>query len=615
MELYSGDGPDPWGPEALVAAAAESPDVRSLSLTSGGKHLHYFHKYVTAMREAVALGVAEEGSVVPDIPWALGKRNPRLVAIRKQNELVRASGESVGVSKQSDIESYSLAPLGKTPLGHFEHLCRLRKRGNYTGGNMLDSLDLVFTASQNENLIIPSDIEKRTGQMLKAANTRSTVACGGIRLGTIGEVEGACKQSNTTGRIARLATRDRVNETMTVLAQMKMAKKQKSVKEKQSIYDALETLLGHSPKKGHKFSAAELKAYIDSKLDGGYPAHGKKKYKTLAVIVPFLVKTRQYHTSGLSLKGAADRARREHEQLLQEEEKAMRHDQGEGKGKPREDDDIDSSEDDDDDSEATDDNDDDDDGDGDGSGGGGDGSGGGGDDDGGDSGARGDGDGAGSGGGGDGSGGGGDDGGGSGPRGDGGGSGGGGDGKEMNDFERLRRKNIAENEKKLAGFMKTVDLSMPSPPRKRQKPNIPAEPNREPIVLRSRKDGPPPVYASPPSPPPHESEDGSSFALDVNAIFGDNGTGPEVWYFVKMGHGRFRKVYFLDVSQSDGTCTINRCGYSLDTVDNVEIRKVFRGVQFPANLPWTVTLDTKDLQDVREQFAEFIRATTKAVAT
>ena len=97
MERYSGDGPDPWGTEALVAAAAESPDVRSLSLTSG-KNLHYFHKYVTAMREAVALGVAKEGSVVPDILWALSKRNPRLVAIRKQTKLVQASAESVGVS-------------------------------------------------------------------------------------------------------------------------------------------------------------------------------------------------------------------------------------------------------------------------------------------------------------------------------------------------------------------------------------------------------------------------------------------------------------------------------------------------------------------------------------
>jgi hypothetical protein len=579
MERFSGDGPDPWGTEALIAAAAESPDVRSLSLTSG-KNLHYFHKYVTAMREAVALGVAEEGSVVPDIPWALGKRNPRLVAIRKQNELVQASGESVGVSKQSDIESYSLAPLGKTPLGHFEHMCRLRKLGNYTGGNTLDSLDLAFTASQNEKLIIPSDIEKRTGQMLKAANTRSKVACGGNRLGTIGELEGSCKQSNTTGRIARLATRDRVNETMMILEQMKVEKKQNSEKEKQFIYDALETLLGHPPKKGHKFSAAELKAYIDSKLDGGYPAHGKKKYKTLAVIVPFLVQTSQYHTSfGGTLKDAADRARREQEQLLQEEEKAMR----DGKGKPREDDESSEDDESDDDSDATNDNDDDD---------YGHGSGGGGDD-------------------------------GSGACGDGGGSGGGSDGsKEMNDFERRRRDTMAENALVLADFMKTVDRTyMPSPPPKRRKINIPAEQKREPIPakqykLRDRKDGDPPVYVSPPSPPPPESEDGSSFALDVNAIFGDSeGTGPEVWYFVKMGHGRSRKVYFLDVSKTDGTCTINDSGYGLDTVNNVEIRKVFRDVRFPANSPWTATLDTDDLQDVRNQFAEFIRATAEAVTT
>ena len=44
----------------------------------------------------------------------------------------------------------------------------------------------------------------------------------------------------------------------------------------------------------------------------------------------------------------------------------------------------------------------------------------------------------------------------------------------------------------------------------------------------------------------------------------------------------------------------------MDTVNNVEIRKVFRDVRFPANSPWTATLDTDDLQDVRNQFAEFI---------
>ena len=568
------DGPDPWGHESIVAAAAECPHVRSLSLSTG-RNLHHFYKYVTAMREAVALGGAKEGSVVPDIPWALSKRNPRLVAIRKQNKLVQASAESVGVSKHSDIESYSLAPLGKSPLEHFEHLCRLRKLGNYTGGKTLDSLDLACAVSQSETLIIPSDIEKRTGQMLKAANTRNKGVCGGNRLGTFGELEGACKQSNTIDRIERLATRDRVNETMMVLAQMKVKKKQNSVKEKQSIYDALETLLGHPPKKGHTFSAAELKAYIDSKLDGGYPARGKKKYKTLAVIVPFLVKTSQYHTSfGGKLKDAADKARREQEQLLQEK--------GEGKCKPSKDDDHDeSSEDVDDDDDATDDNDDGSDGDG------------GGDDC-------------------------------SGARGDGGGSGGGGDGsKEMSDFERRRRDNMAENALVMAGLMKTVDrdLSMPSQPSKRQKTNIRAEPKRERIPakqyeLRGRKDGAPPVYVSPPSPPPPESEDGSSFALDVNAIFGDvEGTGPEVWYYVKMGNARSRKVYFLDVSETDGTCTINDPGYALDTVNNVEIRKVFREVRFPENSPWTATLDTNDLQDVQNQFAEFIRATPKAVAT
>ena len=102
-----------------------------------------------------------------------------------------------------------------------------------------------------------------------------------------------------------------------------------------------------------------------------------------------------------------------------------------------------------------------------------------------------------------------------------------------------------------------------------------------------------------------EDEVGSSFALDVNAIFGDDIAGPSVWYYVKMGCGRNRKVYFLEVSNISGTCTINDCRYDLTTVNNVEIRKVFRDVRFPAKSPWTATLDINDLQEVQKQYAEW----------
>jgi uncharacterized membrane protein YgcG len=574
-------GQNPWLSGALIAAGAESADVRSLSLGTKG-NLASFHKYVTAMELAVEWGVAKEGSVVPDIAWAQSKRNPRVVAIRKQNELVLASAESVGVSKCSDIDSYSLVPHGSSNLDIFEHMCRLRKYGDYTGGGTLDALDVNCTESQTKELVVPSDEEKRIGQMLKDANTRSKGGYDGNRLGTFGEREGACRQSNTADRIERLATKERVLESIEELVEMKTAQKRKSDEAKLDIYDSLVKLVG-VPKKGNKFSAAELKAYINDKLDGRYPTLGKKAYKTLAVIVPFLVKTSKYRIAGKSLNEAATQARKDQNQLLKKEEIA--------KATIERDSDDDESDEDDDESDEDDDDEDDDDDDasgGDGCGGCGGGA----------SGrevgsSRGESDASGGGGGG----------------GDGGGGGGScGERTPESDFVRRQRETIADNKRKFEELFPPNGHNTPVKARKTMRESIQAEKQPAPYNFRNRNEKVKVAVVSPPSSPDSsDASDASSFALDVNAIFGvvENATEAKVWYYVKLGHGAGRKVYYLDhVDTSNGTCTLNdREGYDVSTVNDVKIRKVFHDVRFSEN--YTATLDTSDLQEVQNCFLEY----------
>ena len=81
LEHFRSSRGAPWSFEAILAAEADSPDVRSLSLRGdvrgGGRRLHAFYKYVQAMDKAVEVGVAKKGSVVPDITWALSRTTNR----------------------------------------------------------------------------------------------------------------------------------------------------------------------------------------------------------------------------------------------------------------------------------------------------------------------------------------------------------------------------------------------------------------------------------------------------------------------------------------------------------------------------------------------------------
>jgi hypothetical protein len=154
MEMFSPrDGQAEWEAESITAAIAADADVKSLNLTSKDS-LSKWYKYVEAMRGAVQCGAATVGDVVPDITKALRRRSENLRAIQERSRLSQASDESIGVSKNHDIESYSLASLGKSRTEHFEFMIHQRKLSNYTGNKALAALDLSCTTQQTMDLII-----------------------------------------------------------------------------------------------------------------------------------------------------------------------------------------------------------------------------------------------------------------------------------------------------------------------------------------------------------------------------------------------------------------------------------------------------------------------------
>ena len=574
-----------WKAESITAAIAADPDVKSLNLTSKDS-LSKFYKYVEAMRGAVQCGMAEVGDVAPDIPRALRGRSAKLIAIRERSQLSQPSDESIGVSKNSDLPSYSLASLGKSPTEHFDFMIYQRKISNYTGNKALAALDLSCTSRQTMDLIAPSLEEVRVGQMLKTANTKVGGGSGARRLGKLGELEGSCRQSNTTERIAALGRREEVENSMQLLAEMKKEVKQKGQKTKTETYEALKMLLGREPASGKLvFAAVELKKFIDSKLGAMYPMLGKKPKKTLAVIVPYLVKTSKYYSQsakdsavpGSALNDAAVRACNEQEQLLIKEAKAPRviddddesdeEDGDDGYDEESEEDEEDSG-----DAESEEEE-----GDEDGGGAAG-------------AGARGDGDGA-----------------------DGAHAGEdkgcddhAGEDKGDNSFTLLRNATIAANHQMLVQLGLGPKVSAPaSPPRNSvSKRKTTHSPIRCSSRLRLSKQT---TSHSPPSPASREHPETT---FDVTAIFGCELDQPAIWYFVKMAPGpsRAHKVFFIDhVDPASGECKLNcNDGFPLNTVAKVETRHVFNDVPFTRGPNFfSATLDIDGLAKVLVDFEKF----------
>lgn len=148
-------------------------------------------KFIKAMQEAVDLGVAEPEDLVPD--WSRKRlHNKSLQSIRSQRNDVQASDTDVGVSKNLDLESYSLRALpGESPESHFKRLCRHRARGGPI--QVPRGCHIEITPLQLR-ILSPSDADLRIGSLLKEANRRMNI---------LGEVDGLCRQANTEKRLAQ----------------------------------------------------------------------------------------------------------------------------------------------------------------------------------------------------------------------------------------------------------------------------------------------------------------------------------------------------------------------------------------------------------------------------
>jgi hypothetical protein len=107
--------------EILSAPAALKLPVNS--------NLADMFRFVKAMEEAVELGVAEVGDLLPD--WSQEKlNNQTLVSIRSKRDHAKPSVNDIGVSRHSDLSSFSLQVLpGESATDHFRRLCLARSRG------------------------------------------------------------------------------------------------------------------------------------------------------------------------------------------------------------------------------------------------------------------------------------------------------------------------------------------------------------------------------------------------------------------------------------------------------------------------------------------------------
>ena len=146
--------------------------------------------FVNAMREAVELGVAETGDLVPD--WSRERlKNQTLVDIRSRREHVKPTTHDIGVSRHSDLASFSLHSMpNESHTDHFKRLCLARARGGPLC--VPRGLDVEMTPLQFQ-VLSPTVGDLTVGNLLKEANTHRGAKLGLRRMNVLGEVEGLCR--------------------------------------------------------------------------------------------------------------------------------------------------------------------------------------------------------------------------------------------------------------------------------------------------------------------------------------------------------------------------------------------------------------------------------------
>jgi hypothetical protein len=302
-----------WTPEAIKAA----PFSTALGLTAQ-RHLYDLFKFVNAMREAVELGVADEGAPVPD--WSLSRlRNAQLQKACEERKQPTLSSNDIGVGQDTALPSYFLGRLpGETNEDHFTRLClhRVREDGKLKPPSFLEITD------DQMSLIEPSQEDLSVGAFLKEAAESYGKKMGKRRMNFYGEVPGLCRVANTESRLAKLDQVTAITSTLDALLEGKkaLAAENKNAsaaktKETEETRRKLASLMGlPTPRKN--FVAADLKKYITDNLEGAFPAVSKSR--NLTVVVPYLlaVHAKLDPANGVPLPSAALLARAELEQKL-----------------------------------------------------------------------------------------------------------------------------------------------------------------------------------------------------------------------------------------------------------------------------------------------------------
>jgi hypothetical protein len=297
------------------------------------KNLALFFTYISAMKEAVSLGVATVDDLIPNFTRI---QNPILEAFAARRREEAPSSTDIGASKSADLESFSLSRLPNESNEHFfSRLCLTRCRGATDGLAVVlpRGLDLEVTDLALK-LISPTANDLRVGQLLKEANTHVGLKVGERRLNYLGEVAGMCRQANTKDRVDKIALACQVSSTLEDLSSSRkeVASRKKRIKSmataavgerrrdaekkmeiKTAKLNSLVRLVGVNPANATKFTAVELKSYIATNLDDVYPNVDKKK--TLPIIIPYLLMVAELHLDKegdlMNLEDAAEAAREE----------------------------------------------------------------------------------------------------------------------------------------------------------------------------------------------------------------------------------------------------------------------------------------------------------------
>jgi hypothetical protein len=195
------------------------------------KNLALFFTYISAMKEAVSLGVATVDDLIPNFTRI---QNPILEAFAARRREEAPSSTDIGASKSADLESFSLSRLPNESNEHFfSRLCLTRCRGATDGLAVVlpRGLDLEVTDLALK-LISPTANDLRVGQLLKEANTHVGLKVGERRLNYLGEVAGMCRQANTKDRVDKIALACQVSSTLEDLSSSRkeVASRKKRIK-------------------------------------------------------------------------------------------------------------------------------------------------------------------------------------------------------------------------------------------------------------------------------------------------------------------------------------------------------------------------------------------------